>query len=175
MNQPQNNYPNDGAVVAAPDIASLALSTVTSFSRRHKVVSFSYLYGLTSLLLLLLLGSGTKLTLDQQRQYNAIMNTVDLQAEYAAASAYHHANNNYYHAKGWISCDAHCQHYKQIAERKKREWDEIRAEGNARMSDAKNVAGLFSEVGVGEVTDSFWEYFAGGKRFAKRQSMWDAM
>ena len=60
-------------------------------------------------------------------------------------------------------------------ERKKYEWDEIKAEGNARMSDAKSVAGLWSEVGVGEVTDSFWGYFASGKRFAKRQSMWDAM
>ena len=46
---------------------------------------------------------------------------------------------------------------------------------HARMSDAKSVAGLFSEVGVGEVTDSFWGYFASGKQFAKRQSMWDAM
>ena len=43
------------------------------------------------------------------------------------------------------------------------------------MSDAKILAGLFSEVGVGEVTDSFWRYFASGKKFAKRQSMWDAM
>lgn len=58
---------------------------------------------------------------------------------------------------------------------KKQIWDEIKAEGNARMSDAKSVAGLFSEVGVGEVTDTFWEYFASGKQFAKRQSMWDAM
>lgn len=60
-------------------------------------------------------------------------------------------------------------------ERRKYAWDEIKAEGNARMSDAKSVAGLFSEVGVGEVTDSFWQYFASGKQFAKRQSMWDAM
>merc|ERR1712070_565449 len=53
--------------------------------------------------------------------------------------------------------------------------DRVREEGNARMSDAKSVAGLFSEVGVGEVQDSFWSYFASGKKFAKRQSMWDAM
>ncbi|KAL9180029.1 hypothetical protein ACHAXT_007999 [Thalassiosira profunda] len=163
------------AIVATPDLGSLALSTAVSFTKRHKVISFSYLYGLTSLLLLALLGSGTKLTLDQRRQYDRIMDTVDLRAEYEAASSYHAANNNYYHSKGWFSCDAHCQHYKRIADRKKGEWDEIRAEGNARMSDAKNVAGLFSEVGVGEVTDSFWGYFSGGKRFAKRQSMWDAM
>ena len=165
----------DGTIVATDDISTLAISTVKNFSKRHKVITGSYLYGLTSLLLLFLLGSGTKLTFDQQRRYNSIMNTIDLQAEYSAASAYHTAYNNYYHSKGWISCDAHCQHYKRIMDSKKLEWDEIKAEGNARMSDAKSVAGLFSEVGVGEVTDSFWEYFAHGKRFAKRQSMWDAM
>ena len=51
----------------------------------------------------------------------------------------------------------------------------IRNEGYARMSDAKSVAGIFSEVGVGEVKDSFWQYFQAGKQFAKRQSMWDMM
>ena len=170
------NRPNpDGILVAGAPITTLALSAVKSFSRRHKVLTTSYLYGLTTLLLLLLLGSGTKLTLDQQRQYNRIMNSIDLEAEYAAASRYHVAYSNYYHSKGWFSCDAHCRHYKSIMERRKLEWDEIKAEGNARMSDAKSVAGLFSEVGVGEVQDSFWEYFQSGKNFAKRQSMWDAM
>ena len=53
--------------------------------------------------------------------------------------------------------------------------DEIRKEGYARMSDAKSVAGVFSEVGVTETKDLFWSYFAQGKAFAKRQSMWDMM
>jgi len=164
-----------GTIVTAADMTSLALSSLKSFTKRHKVISTSYLYGLTTILLIALLGGGTKLTLDQQRNYNRIMSTIDLQAEYSAASSYNAAYANYYHSKGWISCDAHCQHYKKISQRKKADWDAIKAEGNARMSDAKSVAGLFSEVGVGEVTDSFWGYFASGKQFAKRQSMWDAM
>jgi hypothetical protein len=166
-----------GTLAVTPgDLSSLALTSVKSFARRHKVLTASYLYGLSSLLLLILLGgSGIKLSLDQRREYDAIMNTVDLRAEYDAATSYHAAYARYYHAKGWLSCDAHCQHYKRISERKKREWDEIRAEGNARMSDAKGVAGLWSEVGIDEVKDSFWGYFRGGKDFARRQSMWDAM
>ena len=43
------------------------------------------------------------------------------------------------------------------------------------MSDAKATAGLFSEVGVGEVKDAFWDYFTNGQRFAKRQTMWDML
>lgn len=47
--------------------------------------------------------------------------------------------------------------------------------GYNRMSDAKSTAGLFSEVGVGEVKDAFWDYFTNGKKFAKRQTMWDML
>jgi hypothetical protein len=43
----------------------------------------------------------------------------------------------------------------------------FRQEGQARMSDAKAVVGLWSEVGVGEVKDSFWQYFVAGKAFFK--------
>jgi len=171
----QQNQEEIITAISAGSFGTLALSTATSFAKRHKVISISYLYGITSIIILILAGGGTKLTIDQHRQYTRIMNTVDLQAEYTASDHYHSAYANYYHSKGWISCDAHCQHYKKIMEKRKYEWDEVKAEGNARMSDAKNVAGIFSEVGVGEVTDSFWEYFASGKRFAKRQSMWDAM
>lgn len=166
-----------GTIVAAGDLSSLALRTAKSFATKHKFITASYLYGLTSMLFLIVVlgGSGISLTLDQRRKYDDIMSTVDLRAEYDAASSYHAAHAAHYHAKGWLSCDAHCQHYKRISDRKKREWDEIRAEGNARMSDARSVAGLWSEVGVDEVKESFWGYFQGGKDFARRQSMWDAM
>ncbi|KAL7506272.1 hypothetical protein ACHAXN_003553 [Cyclotella atomus] len=170
-----NNPNSSNTLTTTAPLTTLALSTAKSFATRHKFLTASYLYGLLSLLLLLLLGSGTKLTLSQQRQYNAIMNTIDLQAEYSAASRYHTAYSNYYNSKGWFSCDTHCQHYKSLMNRRLLEWNEIKAEGNARMSDAKSIAGLFSEVGVNEVQDSFWEYFHNGKQFAKRQSMWDAM
>ena len=51
----------------------------------------------------------------------------------------------------------------------------IRAEGAARMADAKQSVGILSEVGVNEVKDTFWQYLYQGKQFAKRQSMWDAL
>lgn len=163
------------SIVINSDVSSAIVTAAKGFAKRHKVITFSYVYGLSILCIIALFGSGTKLTFDQQRQYNRIMNSIDLQAEYTAASKYHTANANYQHSRGWFSCDAHCQHYKSIMERRKTEWDEIKAEGNARMSDAKSVAGLFSEVGVSEVKDSFWDYFQSGKQFAKRQSWWDAM
>lgn len=163
-----------GAIVLpdVSDIGTLAVRGVTTFARRHKVISGSYVFGL---LVILLMGSGTKLTLDQQRQYNHIMSTIDIEAEYHASQEYYVAREAYSATKGWFSCDSLCQRNKDRMERRRAALDEIRAEGNARMSDAKSVAGLFSEVGVGEVKDSFWQYFYQGKQFAKRQSMWDAM
>lgn len=171
-----NNRPQGGGGVAlvpsVGDMGGLVLRGMTHFAKKHKVISGSWLFGLV---VLLLFTSGTKLTLQQRRNYNSIMNTIDLRAEYDATDRYAIASNAYYASKGWFSCDGLCQRNKQRMERAKRDLDAIRAEGNARMSDAKSVAGLFSEIGVGEVKDSFWGYFTGGKQFAKRQSMWDAL
>jgi len=169
MNRPPNQQI---ALPSVADAGSIVLKGVTSFAKRHKVISGSYLFGL---LFLFLVGSGSKLTLDQKRQYNAIMNTIDLGAEYEASTEYARTYQAYQASKGWFSCDGLCKRNKRRMEHAKATLDDIRAEGHARMSDAKSVAGLFSEVGVEEVKDAFWEYFSAGKQFAKRQSMWDAM
>lgn len=164
-----------GQQIALPepgDVGQMVLSGAKTFAKRHKVVTGGYILGI---LMILLVGSGTKLNYDQLTQYNSIMNTIDVQAEYDAASDFYRADQAYRATKGWFSCDSVCQRNKQRMENAKYRLDQIRKEGNLRMSDAKSVAGLFSEVGVGEVQDSFWSYFTSGKQFAKRQSMWDAM
>ena len=95
--QPNNNptvggtYDGVGTIVTTSDITTLAITTIKNFAWRHAVISTSYLYGLTTLLLLTLLGSGMKLSFNQQRQQNHIMNMIDLQAEYTATSLYHTA------------------------------------------------------------------------------------
>ena len=43
------------------------------------------------------------------------------------------------------------------------------------MSDAKAIAGLHSQVAFTEIQDSFWQYLAAGKWFAKRQTAWDVL
>lgn len=138
---------------------------------RMNLLFFQYILGI---LTILLIGSGTKLNLDQRREYSNIMQTIDLQAEFDASQDFYVTDNAYRASKGWFTCDGLCQRNKKRMEESKYRLDLIRKEGEARMSDAKSVAGIFSEVGVGEVQDSFWSYFASGKQFAKRQSMWDA-
>ena len=125
---------------------------------------------------LLFVGTGTKLTIDQRRQYNRIMDSVNVQAEYDATMEYWRAREIYHQSRGWFwSCSDHyCRRNKANFERAEHNLNAIRAEGAARMSDAKKTAGILSEVGVGEMKDSFWQYIYQGKQFAKRQSMWDA-
>lgn len=174
----QNRHPQQQAQAQAirlpdaGDFGTLAVHAVKTFAKKNKVITTSYVFGL---FILIFAGAGTKLTWDQRQQYERIMNTVDLAAEMNAANRYYSSKYHYDQSKGWFSCDAMCTRAKERMQRDKLKLDEIRRLGQSRMSDAKATAGIFSEIGVSEVKDSFWEYFASGKQFAKRQSMWDAM
>lgn len=171
--QPQRGPPGAQIVLPEPgDVGAMVVRGATQFAKRHKIITGSYVLGL---LVIILIGGGTKLTYEQRKEYNAIMNTIDLQAEFDASQNFYMADQAYRASKGWFTCDGLCQRNKKRMEDAKYRLDMIRQEGQARMSDAKSVAGLFSEIGVGEVQDSFWGYFQSGKQFAKRQSMWDAM
>ena len=160
------------ALPSFADAGTLVAGGLRRFATKHKVISGSYAFGI---LFLLLIGSGTKLTYDQKREYNQIMNTIDIEAEFEASEYYARTSNAYRQTKGWFSCDSLCQRNKRRMDDASATLEDIRREGYARMSDAKGVAGIFSEIGVEEVKDSFWQYYHAGKRFAKKQSMWDAM
>jgi hypothetical protein len=154
-------------------MGSIVLRGVVHVAKKNKVMTGSYLIGI---FFLLLVGSGTKLTLHQRRQYNQILHTIDLEAEFQASSYYAQTVQAYHASRGWFfACDSLCQRNKKRMEQAKVALDQVRAEGFSRIQQAKSIAGIFSEVGVEEVKESFWEYFGAGKAFAKRQSMWDAM
>lgn len=168
MNRRQNQI----ALPDVSDMGAIVVGGVARFAKKHKVISSGYVLGI---LFLLLVGSGSKLTYDQATQYNRIMESIDLNVEYEASTRYAQATQAYRATKGWFTCDSLCKRNKNRMDHAERVLAEIRKEGYARMSDAKSVVGVFSEVGVDEVKDSFWQYFGAGKAFAKRQSMWDMM
>jgi hypothetical protein len=178
-NQNQNQNQPQLLVTQLPNVnqvGTIVVNGVRQFAKRYKYITAWYVLGLIILCILVISGGkGRSLTIQEQKEYNYIMNSIDLQAEYDAVDAYWDASNRYHATKGWFTCDGLCQRNKQnmiIAEQKLRA---IRAEGNARMSDAKAIAGLFSDVAFTEMYESFWQYLNAGKRFAKRQTSWDIM
>lgn len=173
----RRNHPQAAAIAIPPpdQMGQLVLRGAGAFVRRNKVVSGAYVFGLA--VLLIFGGSaGRTLTQEQSREYNRILDSIDVQAEAQVTGDYMRARQMYYSSKGWFwSCDSMCQRHKHSMDEAERAMTAIRRESAARTSDAKRIAGLFSEVGMAEVHDSFWGYFESGKQFAKRQSMWDLM
>ena len=56
-----------------------------------------------------------------------------------------------------------------------RQYDILKADETSKISYAKSKLGIFSEYGVEETRNLFWERFAQGKGFATRQTKWDAL
>lgn len=50
----------------------------------------------------------------------------------------------------------------------------VRERRNALLREAKSLLGLWTEAGVEEGKELFWDSFSSGKVFAQRQSFWDA-
>lgn len=162
-------------VLPNPDqIGSLVLRSSVAFARRNPVLSASYFFGI--LLLIVFGGGGRPLTAEQHSEYHRLLQTVDLQAEYQATTEYSRSYRTYQASRGWLwGCDAICTQNYQNMRQAEQIMQAIQKEGAARTADAKNAAGLFSEIGIGEVQDAFWGHFHAGKQFAKRQTMWDMM
>jgi hypothetical protein len=176
MNNPPRRNNDAARQLALPDpgdLGTMILHGAAGFARRNKVIAGSYVLGI---LVLLLVGSGTRLTYEQRRRYETLMNSIDVDSDYRASQKFNQADYVYRNSRGWFfTCDETCQYHKRRRDAAQMEWDQIRAKGLARMNEAKAVAGLFSEVGVSEVKDRFWSHFHSGQQFAKRQTMWDAM
>ena len=156
---------------SGPDAVALVTTGTIRWAKRHPKTTSFYVLGL----LVALLATGSQLTSVQKSRYNEIMATVDTQLEHEVVSRYNRAYNDWYRSKGWFSCDSYCTRMKRRMTEAKVALDEVKKESNARISDAKATAGVFSEVGVGEVRDSFWDYFNRGTKLAKRQTMMDAL
>jgi len=161
MNRNYNAQRQELALPSVSDMGALVVRSVTSFAKKNKVISSSYLFGI---LFLLFVGSGTKLSTSQKRQYNSILHTIDLDAEFKASSYYAQTLGAYHASKGWfMACDSTCQRNKKRMQQAKMALDQVRAQGYDKVRQAKSMAGIFSEVGVEEVKESFWEYFGAGK------------
>ena len=171
----RRNNPQATAALTNLPTTSQAISKTTAFllnqAKNRPVFTSYYLIGL----LLALFAVGSDMSPSQVHEYTEIMSTVDTQLEAEADHAYRRAYSEYYDAKGWFSCDYICESKKASMLHARSQLDSVKSESAARIRRAKSVPGLFSSMSVSEVRDSFWSYFSRGSKFAKRQTMYDAL
>ena len=164
----------DQQLAAAREIdrASTALINVgIRVVKNNKLKVGGYFLGL----LLCLFFSGWKVTDNQRADYFAELDKVDNTALYETGSQLNEAYNGYQRSKGWFSCDAVCQSYKNDMQNYQRQYDQLKKDEAAKIASAKSKLGIFSEYGVEETRNLFWERFGQGKGFAQRQTKWDAL
>ena len=161
---------------AAADMPDLSLSRVMKgaghFVKEHKTISTTYLLGI----LLLLFGTGLKVTEQQAKSYDDVIATIDYAEQEQAYTDLYQAKQQYNARAGWFgSCNSRCMPYKQRMQAAQARFDALKHDEAAVTSQAKQQVGIMSEYGVQETRDLFWGTFAGGKEFAKRQSWWDLL
>jgi len=154
------------------DRASTALIDIgVRTVKKHKLKVGGYIVGL----LICIFFSGWKVSDQQRTEYYQALDELDASALHDARARLHQTSGLYHRSKGWFSCDSICQGYKMDMENTQRLYNTLKAEESRKLSHAKSKLGLFSEYGVEETRNLFWERFGQGKGFAQRQTGWDAL
>ena len=163
-----NLEPGEAATTAVTILTKATIST----AKAHPKITGSWMLGLA----LVVFATGFRVSDGAASKYEQDVQAADLSEPISRAAArVRRARSLQRSASGWFSCDDRCQYHKSEAETASRELADLRAREDAGLSDAKKGVGVLSEYAVAEARDSFWRAFAGGKSFAKRQSMWDLL
>ena len=159
-------------MVATIDSAS---NTVINFGvrvvKRNPIKMGFWVVGL----LLGFLAQGTTVTPAQIKQYNTALDLIPHERLNAASAALAASRHHYEASRGWFwTCGTPlCQANKAHMELDLAAYSALRREEHELMKDAKQSVGLFSEHGVQDTREMFWEKFQSGKSFASRQTKWD--
>ena len=130
-----------------------------------------YLIGL----LLCFFFSGYPVSDEAYKRYDEVHRTIDYTGLYEAEDAMLTAKFEYERKRGWFwSCDQNCQQYKTKFEASKISWNKLNAEKIDTIRTANSQIGILSTQGIQDTHERFWKAFSGGRRFASRQSKWDA-
>jgi hypothetical protein len=139
--------------------------------KRNPIKTGAYLLGL----LLCLFFNGLTITQPQREAFYQDLKQIDHDRLDSLQSEVHTAYNMYYRSKGWFSCDQKCQMFYTEYQNVDQLYQVAKKEEDQKLYAAKAKLGLFSEYGVEETRQYFWEKFAQGKGFATRQTKWDAL
>lgn len=156
------------------DIGAIVVSTVTSVVKNRPVTVSLWALGL----LIAAFANGFPVDEATQESYSITMQhamDVDAKQLNKAMAELQRADDKYYNAKGWFSCDDRCQKAKDKADMARADVQRIQAKKAQIMKEARKEVGIWSVFGVRDVRNSFWDAWKSGKDWAARYTMMDAM
>ena len=156
---------------AGEDLSLFLVKAGINFARRHYVATALYIVGLV----LFQFASGYAVTPAMKTNYEAALQHTDFPRLYKAREELALRTQDYRSVKGWFSCDETCEAARRDMVLAQQELDAADAHNARALSQARASVGVFSEYGVADARESFWESYEHGKVFAKRASMYDAL
>jgi len=156
------------------DIGTIAVQGTVRFAKRFPKVTAAYVIGLS----VIMFGAGFAVDEATKRIYHNQMRDVEDLQFGRLATAFNkkqQAYEHYYHSKGWFSCDSYCTSNYDNYLRYEREYEVVLQERERLLTKAKKTVGIFSEYGVQQCRQQFWDAWERGKAVAKRMSFWDAI
>ena len=172
MNNNSNRNAGESERSIVPKITvSSVVNVGARFVKRNPVPSAAYAIGL----LLCIFFTGFSMSELQKKQFYddvSVVDYVELDKAHEAAMIWNH---RYYQSKGFFfTCNEACQQNKREYEYADRVYQTLKEEEEQIVSNAKSKIGIFSELGVQETREAFWERYYQGKGFAQRQTKFDA-
>ena len=158
--------------IIVPEVSASAVAQAgVRFVKRYPLPSAAYVLGLV----LCLFFSGFSLSELQKKQFYEEVSMVDYSALDRAHEAALHWSQRYHDSKGFFfTCNDECQKNHQEFLRASAAYHALQQNEADIVSTAKSKIGIFSELGVRETRDAFWERYSQGKGFAQRQTKFDA-
>jgi hypothetical protein len=118
--------------------------------------------------------NGFKTSPENFQKYEDAISRVNFSRVESLANVVQYWQGKYYRSKGWFTCDNVCKSNQNQYQLAIKEYELAKSSEENKIIQAKNNLGIFSEHGVAETRDLFWQKFSRGKEFASRQSKWDA-
>ncbi len=150
--------------------SDIIITSGTNFIKKHPVPVAAYVVGL----LLCLLFNGISLSENQRKEFYKDVSNIDYLELEGAAMDVELASRRYSNSKGWFfTCNEECQLFKTDYEQAQHSFNTLKQREEQLLSNAKGKVGIFSDIGVTETRNAFWNRFNQGKQFAKSQSKFD--
>ena len=172
---PANNN-NDVHVVrveaSQEEVGAMMLSAGVSFAKRHYVATSLYLVGLT----IASIATGFAVSATQMAEFNRAAEKIDFGLVRRLEDERDDAYQAYYNSKGWFfSCDETCTENHKRYRNAESMLVQATVQNDRFLSEARSRVGIFSEFGVQDTREAFWDSFRNAVAFAKRMSYYDAL